>query len=145
MTSRPGGVTALAVVLFIIGVLLFSLATYMGFSLALSTILTENIQAIAPFLFGVFYIPSGLPANIFFLYVYTFLYVEFQLNFGVYQMQTVGIDIVAMIYVFAAIGLFRMKRWGRYLALIFGVVMIPALFGIVVVVYLMGSVKYDFE
>lgn len=60
-------------------------------------------------------------------------------------MQTVGIDIVAMIYVFAAIGLFRMKRWGRYLALIFGVVMIPALFGIVVVVYLMGSVKYDFE
>lgn len=66
MTSRPGGVTALAVVLFIIGVLLFSLATYMGFSLALSTILTENIQAIAPFLFGVFYIPSGLPANIFF-------------------------------------------------------------------------------
>ncbi|WXG42264.1 MAG: hypothetical protein WED07_16110 [Candidatus Freyarchaeum deiterrae] len=52
---------------------------------------------------------------------------------------------VAEMYVFAAFGLLHMKRWGRYLALILGVGMIPWILGIAIVVYLMRDVKYDFE
>jgi hypothetical protein len=75
------------------------------------------------------------------------------------QIVVIVIFFVAEMYVFAAIGLFQMKRWGRTLALILGVIMIiggillllimvgiiPLTIGIIAIVYLMTDVKHEFE
>ncbi|WXG41377.1 MAG: hypothetical protein WED07_11530 [Candidatus Freyarchaeum deiterrae] len=122
MSYRPSGVTALTVVFFIIGGLAGCLGTFMG---VLYSALTSYFT----------------PQSIF------------------NQIGVIVIFIVAEMYVFAAIGLFRMKNWGRILALILGVIMIigsifllliivgiiPLTIGIIVVVYLMTDVKYEFE
>jgi len=75
------------------------------------------------------------------------------------HLATFIVLIAVVLYVIAAVGLLKMKNWGRYLALIIGIFdiivgvigliaivgLIPLIFGIIIVVYLAGDVKYEFE
>lgn len=54
--------------------------------------------------------------------------------------------IVAAVWLIAAFGLFFMKKWGYYLAIILGILSFFTLISLVIVIYLVASdVKYEFE
>jgi len=163
MSSRPGGVVALAVIFIIIAVL-----GVIG-AIVLEAVTVSQYQAsnFANFLqIPLAYLFSaGLPP----------LYREFIIMMAITSafssvgstMATIGyINIGVLIglifivfYILAAIGLLMMKNWGRILALIVGIFdiiggifalfaivgLIPLIIGIVIVVYLSGDVKYEFE
>ncbi|MEM2135201.1 MAG: hypothetical protein QW261_12855 [Candidatus Jordarchaeaceae archaeon] len=77
-----------------------------------------------------------------------------------YPLATLSM-IVSNLYFLAGVGLFMMRLWGRKLALILGILnivggifllalfivfgVVPLVFGTIVLVYLTGEVKYDFE
>lgn len=57
-------------------------------------------------------------------------------------METVVVEIVGMPNVFTAIGLFQMKRWGRYLALILGAIMLIS--GLIGLLFIIGVIPFAF-
>ncbi|MEM2146540.1 MAG: hypothetical protein QW279_14355 [Candidatus Jordarchaeaceae archaeon] len=156
---RPRGVTILAIGFLIIGVIVFITGVWLGVFLQIGSGQIESIKSTISFLSFYLTLPYSLPADTFLLYAYVVGYVNFQLNLVIWQMETVAVEILGMVYVFTAIGLFQMRRWGRYLALILGAIMltggligflyiigiIPFAFGLATVLYLKGDVKYCFE
>jgi uncharacterized membrane protein (DUF2068 family) len=156
MSYRPGGVIAIAIFFIIFGALgviaaigyLISIemnitsSTYTSLGILLYLSSTSGYTT-HPFLLG-----TALNAPLSWQSVLNTAYI------------TIPVGVVfAALFVITAVGLLRMKNWGRILALIFGILMIiggaigllvivgiiPLVFGIVVVAYLMGSVKDEFE
>jgi hypothetical protein len=158
MSSRPRGVVALALILLFFGVLGIVLGTIFG---SLSIFSVSQLLGVWPTSFSVamFFVYSGFPIDAAFLYAFVISYYVVESNAVINQTWYIGIDILSIVFAITGIGLFRMKRWGRYLALALGIIMIiggiisllgivgiiPLVIGIVIVVYLTRDVKYEFE
>jgi hypothetical protein len=164
MAFRPSGVTALAVIFIILAVLsavgaifietvfipqfqtsnyinLLSIPLVINFTAGLPPALAQFLEVTVAFVIG-----APVMANL--------SYIPY-LHVGV----LIDLAIVPLLII-AAIGLFRMKQWGRYLGIIVGILImisgvIPTIFatggvfiilaGIIIVVYLYSVVKEDFE
>jgi hypothetical protein len=157
MSARPGGVTVIAILFIILAalgiagsvVLIISTASYISQEAALNGIIFYS----SLMMYGLPFDPVGF-----------FLVINTTISFGQGILDVdyvvLGISvIIAALYVVTSYGLFRMKNWGRVLALVWGVLMIiggaigllvivgiiPLIFGIIVVVYLTRDVKHEFE
>lgn len=162
MSVRPKGVTILA--------WLFTYPAIYGIFQIISYFIMRPIQSQTIFnYFGSIFFYSisvGMdPMTSIFLYGT----IIFQELYSINQFSIVYayLLILSLLSIFTIIGLLRMKRWGRYLALIMGILyimsgvvpvilgietyvaigigLIIAIFGVVIIVYLMGDVKYEFE
>jgi hypothetical protein len=161
MSYRPGGVLALAILFIIFGVLgvvgaigyLIVATSAMSGAIAVTLALVYLAQMSAQSS-GIPLQPSGFS---FFLTFGPMSTAQYNLSASYFAL-VLGV-IFAALFILTAVGLLRMKNWGRILALIFGILciiggaigllaivgIIPLAFGIIVVAYLMGSVKDEFE
>jgi hypothetical protein len=152
---RPNGVLAIAIILIIFAVL--GLIGAITFELIFVAAEYQNASLIAMvnFMLSLYF---GVPLMHALIVNSITLYFA-QSNIIYMHVGAVVVIIFSVVYIITAIGLLGMKNWGRYLALIIGILsiiegvigllvligIIPLIFGIIVVVYLNGDVKYEFE
>ncbi|MFB0563536.1 MAG: hypothetical protein ACETWM_20235 [Candidatus Lokiarchaeia archaeon] len=147
---RPGGVTAIAI-LFMIIAGLGIIAGILG-EIYYVTDYTNSIYSDLSFGISLLYIPSfSSESGIYFVYLVVINAIN-DLSSVIYlHLVVLGILIVSGLHLFASVGLLRMKKWGYYLALIIGILYIFSLgiigiiMGILILVYLLRDVKYEFE
>ncbi|MBS7249398.1 MAG: DUF2127 domain-containing protein [Candidatus Freyarchaeota archaeon] len=147
MSYRPGGVIALAILFFIFG----ALGIIGGIAIEL-TVIAQSYTTLHNMILW-----DAILRRVDF---FTLILAASQLSYiSMSHFFVVCIVIFSGLYLLAGVGLFMMKNWGRMLALILGILnivggifemfslvgIIPLVFGIIVLVYLMGDVKYDFE
>jgi uncharacterized membrane protein (DUF2068 family) len=155
MSYRPGGVVAIAVFFIIFAVVGFAAVIFLEFVMVASMAQAASISTIGNLILGIY---IGLPPSSAVLFALTQSAWSAP-SYGLYHIAAAILIIGSVIYLLSAVGLLMMKKWGYYLALIIGIFtiiggiigllaiigIIPLIFGIIVVVYLAGDVKHEFE
>lgn len=151
---RPGSVTALVIIFIILGIvgIISVIVTEAIINSTYQTmVFTEVIGSLAAF-YASSNIPYLYPVDMK-LFSFAFMLastISFATNMQtlsivMYLVIAFGITISVLCFI-ASCGLFFMKKWGYYLALIIGILSLPSVIGILLVIYLLVSdVKYEFE
>lgn len=164
MTYRPGGVIVLSVIFIIIAVLgVIGAAAIEAVIASNQNIVTTDIITLGIIFLGL-YLPSPFPELIGYLIPFIVSSMAMSINstlsnISYLHLGTFVVLAAVVLYIITAVGLLRMKFWGRYLALIMGIFgiivgivtiiigvgILLLIFGILIIIYLTGDVKYDFE
>lgn len=149
---RPRGITALAIILIMLAVLGFITGIVIGIEILKSYHNSMYINILFALL--AFHTPSMLLGPSF-LYYLSFAYIN-QSNINGLWFRFSAVLIYSGIYLISSVGLLYMKKWGYYLTLIIGILnitgglftlllgIIPLIFGIAIVLYLLSDIKYEF-
>lgn len=168
---RPAGVIAFAIILFILAGLGI-IAGILYFIQPISPEVNLNLELISFYNWiYTYYAETGYyPMGLFTLGGMEMnLYERYDLIFYFKTVASMGL-ILSVVNILSGYGLLQMKNWGRYLALLFGFVaifsgiiflalsvigmipsylfpvhLVPLIFGIVLIVYMLGDVKNEFQ
>ncbi|MGQ9722332.1 MAG: hypothetical protein ACUVXA_13530 [Candidatus Jordarchaeum sp.] len=144
---RPLGVTVIAIFFIITAVLgltagvmfeIYYVANYIN-SIYTNLFFSLNLVYYIPE-YGIYYLFMGLSVAI-----------NDMSSVIYYHLAVVAVLVGAFVHLIASSGLLYMKKWGYYLTIIIRILNIIALgivgivLGIIILVYLLGDVKYEFE
>ncbi|MEM3564101.1 MAG: hypothetical protein QXR19_12775 [Candidatus Jordarchaeaceae archaeon] len=156
MSYRPRGVIVLAILFFVF----CALGIVWGIYLELTATAENNTSIMSLYILHDTIIELiRVDSNMLFLVIALISSVSSMIN-DFYSFAALSM-IISNLYFLAGVGLFMMRRWGRKLAVILGILnivggifllalfivfgVVPLVFGTIVLVYLTGEVKYDFE
>ncbi|MEM2959757.1 MAG: hypothetical protein QXS27_05005 [Candidatus Jordarchaeaceae archaeon] len=147
---RPTGITALAIIFIIFGftdIVIGVTVEIMAFSWFNNRIL----ESFWTYIFSLTSPPEFWPIHPFIIFLTGYFDTLSIMNLA--HLAAIILFISSVPQFVASMGLLLMKRWGYYLALIIGILnivvgvvtLINLVIGIILVCYLMGDVKYEFE